>query len=68
MTINFKDFMEIAHQAKALDVLEAWDENTFNAYIDEFGPMTKEAAIDLCYFLEAVSQEEQAAGEYFSRR
>lgn len=30
--------------------------------------MTKEAAIDLCYFLEAVSQEEQAAGEYFSRR
>lgn len=68
MTISFKEFMEIARQAKALDVLETWDENTFNAYAEEFGPMTKEAAIDLCYFLEAVSQEEQAAGEYFSRR
>lgn len=68
MTVNFKEFMEIARQAKALDVLETWDENTFNAYTEEFGSMTKEAAIDLCYFLEAVSQEEQAAGEYFSRR
>lgn len=66
--ISFQEFMVIARQAKALDVLETWDENTFNAYTEEFGPMTKETAIDLCYFLEAVSQEEQAAGEYFSRR
>ena len=54
MTINFKEFVEI--------------KNTFNIYTEEFGPMTKETAINLCYFLEAVSQEEQAAGEYFSRR
>lgn len=38
MTINFKEFMGIARQAKALDVLETWDENTFNAYTEEFGP------------------------------
>lgn len=68
MIINFKEFMEIARQAKALDVLETWDEDIFNAYIEVFGPMTKEAAIDRCYFLEAVSREEMAAGEYFSRR
>ena len=68
MTVNFKEFIEIARQAKALDVLETWDENTFNAYTEEFGLMTKEMAINLCYFLEAVSREEQAAGEYFSKR
>lgn len=68
MTVNFKEFMEIARQVKALDVLETWDENIFNVYTEEFGPMTKEAAIDLCHFLETISQEEQVAGEYFSRR
>lgn len=66
--LNFFEFMEIAKQAHAMDILECWDEATFNFYVGEFGPMSRQDAIDLCYFTESVSQEEMAAGEYFSRR
>lgn len=67
-TISFQEFMEIACQVNAYDVLQTWDATTFRIYTEEFGPMTHQDATKICSFLEAVSREEEAAGEYFSRR
>ena len=67
-SLNFFEFMEIAKKAKAMDIIECWDQATFNFYVSEFGPMTCQEAIDLCYFTETMSREEELAGEYFSKR
>lgn len=67
MKITYKQFMEIARDLHAIDILECWDELSFRYYCEEFGPMTREKAINLCEFYESVSREEAAAGEFYAR-
>lgn len=66
--ISFHEFLQIAKRLNAFDILETWDSRTFDEYVRFFGPMTAEGAANLCSFIEAVSREEEIAGEYFSRR
>lgn len=68
MGITFERFIEIAKEVRALDILECWDRYSFDTYVKMCGPITEEGAYNLCGFVEAVSRDEAAAGEYFSRR
>ena len=48
--MNYKQFQEFAmkNYAKGGDcVVECWDEESFRAYCEEFGPMTEEKAFSL---------------------
>ncbi len=67
MKINYTEFMAIAHNAHAWDIIECWDRMAFNTYIKEFGPMTKSQAESICHFTKEVSEDEIAAADYFGR-
>ena len=67
MKITYKQFLEIARDLRAFDILECWDEAAFNGYCSEFGDMTREKALSLCAFCERVSEEELKAAEYYSK-
>lgn len=64
--MTYGEFMKFAKECKAYTILETWDENSFNFYVEEFGTMTKERAIDLCFFTEEMTEEEEKAGRYFA--
>lgn len=64
--ISYKRFMEIAREEKAWTILETWDEQGFNEYAGEFGPVTERQARNICGFTERVTEEELAAARYFS--
>ena len=66
MKINYKQFFEIARDLHAFDILECWDEATFNDYCAKYGDMTREKAISLCSFIKNVTEEEVKAAKYFS--
>lgn len=40
--MTYEEFMKFAKECKAYTILETWDENSFNFYVEEFGTMTKE--------------------------
>lgn len=67
MKISYKQFLEIARDLHAFDILECWDEAAFNVYCSEFGDMTREQAVSLCTSCARVSEEELKAAEYFSK-
>lgn len=66
MTVSFERFLEIARECKAWDVLECWDEYSFNMYVNEVGSMTESAAYALCGMTAAVTNDELAAAAYYS--
>lgn len=48
--LTWEEFYKLALQnyEKGGDgVVECWDENTFNEYVAEFGPMTRKKAMDM---------------------
>lgn len=65
MTIDFERFLSIARECKAYDVLECWDELAFNYWCKDCGPMTEEVAYSLCRTDKAVTDDREAAGNYF---
>lgn len=67
MKISYKQFLEIAKDLHAFDILECWDETAFNNYCAEFGDMTRERAVSLCAFCAGVTEEELKAAEYYSK-
>ena len=49
-SITYKEFIEMARKNynKGGDgIIECWDENTFNDYVEMFGKMTKKDAMNL---------------------
>jgi hypothetical protein len=47
-------------------IYECWDEKTFNEYVKEFGPITKEKAFQLFKTNLEIDNEYFAAAHYFS--
>lgn len=48
--LTFDQFMQLAnsnYMDGGSDIIEFWDEDAFNKYVGEFGPMTKEIALKL---------------------
>lgn len=66
--ITYSEFIKIAWEVGAMSIIECWDESSFQFYIEQFGPMTKESAYEMCRFTRVMDEEEACAGEYFSRR
>lgn len=69
--LTYDELIELAHEhfkEGGMEIIEFWDENSLNEYEKEFGPLTKENAIRLMKVMGNVSNEEKAAGEYFSKQ
>lgn len=48
--LNWKEFYKLAlrnYENGGDGIVECWDENTFNEYVNEFGPITEEVALDM---------------------
>ena len=56
--MNYTEFMAYAqaNYNKGGDaIVECWERSDFDAYVNEFGKMTKEAAQDLCKMYKEVA-------------
>lgn len=46
-SLNWKEFYKLAlrnYENGGDGIVECWDENTFNEYVNEFGPITEKVA------------------------
>lgn len=49
-SLNWKEFYKLAlrnYENGGDGIVECWDENTFNEYVNEFGPITEKVALDM---------------------
>ncbi len=49
-SLNWKEFYKLAlrnYENGGDGIVECWDENTFNEYVKEFGPITEKVALDM---------------------
>ena len=49
-SLNWKEFYKLAlrnYENGGDGIVECWDENTFNKYVNEFGPITEKAALGM---------------------
>ena len=69
--LTYDELIELAHKyykQGGAEIIEFWDENSLREYEKEFGPMTKDIAISLMKVMGNVTDDEEAAGEYFSKQ
>lgn len=48
--LTWKEFYKLAlrnYENGGDGIVECWDENTFNEYVNEFGPITEKVALDM---------------------
>ena len=48
--LTWKEFYKLAlrnYENGGDGIVECWDENTFNEYVSEFGPITEKVALDM---------------------
>lgn len=48
--LTWKEFYKLAlrnYENGGDGIVECWDENTFNEYVEEFGPITEKVALDM---------------------
>lgn len=49
-SLNWKEFYKLAlrnYENGGDGIVECWDENTFNEYVNEFGPITEKVALNM---------------------
>lgn len=69
--LTYDELIDLAHKyykQGGAEIIEFWDENSLKEYEKEFGPLTKETAIKLMKVMGNVTDDEQVAGEYYSKQ
>lgn len=66
--LTYIDFKELAikyYNEGGDAYCECWDENDYDEYVDEFGPITKHDALDMFGVMYSVEEDGFAAAQYF---
>lgn len=65
--LNYEELIEYAKQHYTTGgdgIYECWDEQVYNEYIKEFGPITKKRALEMFRLNKSINDEYRAMAEW----